>query len=246
MPVLDLAVLGARRRVLLRIILGSSKKATEAYCAYVYSMAYQVKYFADHTSGILMTASLLGLAPIVALLLLLLPCRSEAQTDQSSVDTLVAILRERANTITLSVDHEMEELSKGSKEEQSAVNQLKTLRERFLSLFDKHIAAIKSRNFLLTHELQSSIDDIMSQIKATIRRAVSAEEAEIYGSVPNVAPKAGIDEKYRAAAAMVYTLSKSTDAMLKSLKYPGSPPTGITADLSDDVFGSPKSNVDKQ
>jgi hypothetical protein len=163
-----------------------------------------------------------------------------ATTERSDRDTLVSVLSDRAHTIVANIDQQIQEFD--SPQAQTTIKKLKTLRERFLSLFKEHIAAIEENNVLLAHERHSMINDILSELETVIRE----QYEKIRGHMSDrlrfkyiVAPEPGQDKEHDAAMAELLKLNESRDERLKTLVYPGPASPRVPAELYNGFFVTP-------
>ena len=186
---------------------------------------------------------------LVALLSLHYHCDGEAQSKNPNLDTLVSILRERANLILTTLDQQIQDFGDGSPEAQSTIKKLRTLREQFFSLFEQHIAAVKGDNMLLEHECASKIYDVLSEIKTVIRERYAAIGKKIFDNLLFqywVAPELGEDKAYDEATIEQGKMAEKADKISKSLVYPGPPDARVPAELFEHFFVTPTSSVPKE
>jgi hypothetical protein len=77
--------------------------------------------------------------------------RTPALNDTIQVTSLIAVLNERAEAIRIDLDRVIEKIVSLHKED--AASQLKELKARFLVLQERHVAAIRASDAIMSHEI---------------------------------------------------------------------------------------------
>jgi len=157
--------------------------------------------------------------------------------DAAQVATLIAVLQERAEAIRVSLDQVIERIALMHKAE--AAGQLKELRARFLVLHERHIAAIRANNAIMSHEIDGQIFDVLSTIRSIVNATVGDTARQWYAGLGRAyldAPSRGEDPKYAAVQDDVLQLRKETSDRTDAMIYPGEPPASISEPLSNLAF----------
>jgi hypothetical protein len=157
--------------------------------------------------------------------------------DTAQVTTLVALLNERAEGIRIDLDRVIEKIASLNKAD--AANQLKELKARFLLLHERHIAAIRLNDIIMSHEIDGEIFDVLSTIRSIVSTTVGETARQWYASLGRAyldAPTRDEDPKYAAVQDDVLELRKETTDRTGAMIYPGEPPASISKPLSDLAF----------
>ncbi|NMQ29799.1 hypothetical protein E4Q23_19750 [Candidatus Accumulibacter phosphatis] len=118
---------------------------------------------------------------------------------------------------------------------------LRDLRERFRKLHEKHVVAVAKDEILLAHDLVREIHTLLAQIEATVRAREGTIARDWFGSLPNAylrTPEERDDPEYHAVMRDVGRLSEATVDRVQGLRYPGSPPQSVRAELRALAFES--------
>lgn len=164
------------------------------------------------------------------------PAVDEEQRERAS---LIAILDERAKSITSKWDAIVQVLEKASgknsTKETRAKDSFKELKTRFLDLHKKHIAAVMHRDVHLAHELTGTIYEVLENFRETVWSLNSEIGGQWYGNLPRryfVSPESGTDPNYDAVGRDLLELNESTVERAKEMEYPGPPPSSLSPELS--------------
>jgi pimeloyl-ACP methyl ester carboxylesterase len=154
----------------------------------------------------------------------------EAAAAKARLDSFLALLRQRADTYACGLADVIAKLNHASPSDQSekaqaAAKELQALRDRFLSLVDKHLAALAANDLLLTHELEGDIHDLQSDAQ----RIIGSRSGEIANSWSAIgrryidSPMPGEDPSYDSLLRDIARLNHDTTDRLQTLPYPCPP-----------------------
>jgi hypothetical protein len=159
-------------------------------------------------------------------------------TNDQQIDSLIAILRVRANSIALGLDRVIEAFG-SHKAAQPGVKQLADLKQRFLTLHEKHVSAVRARDIHLSHEITGEIHDLLSMMRK-LASATYEETSAAYG---------GIGKAWLDILAVPYSirlrpglepLYDATVSATHSMHYPGEPPSAVPKPLAETIFDPPE------
>jgi hypothetical protein len=174
------------------------------------------------------------------------PSSLEDQTKHPERDSLAAILRQRSESIVAELDAVFEHLTKASKndspEAKSEMQQLQSLRTRFLTLHQKHVAAVLTGDIHLAHETVRETHSVLAAIDAGVRSRSGGIARDWYASLPRWyahTPNEQEDPEHHAVMREVGELNEATNERVRRIRYPGEAPTSVPADLAALAFDAP-------
>lgn len=161
----------------------------------------------------------------------------------SDITTLVAILQERAGTIAFKLDGVVAALNAAStdpSDAQAVAQRLQVLKKRFLTLHERHVAAVKTGDIQLSHELTGQINSLLLEIEQVVSSREGAIARRWAGSLRQYveAPEPGTDPAYDALQRDVLALNEATVSRVRSMQYPGKRPPAVSSESLSWVFDS--------
>ena len=165
---------------------------------------------------------------------------SPVLNDAAQVSSLIAVLKERAEGIRVSLDQVIAKMVSMHKED--AANQVKDLEARFLVLHERHIAAIRANDVIMSHEIDGEIYEVLATVRSVVNATVGETARQWYANLGRAyldAPTREEDPRYAAVQDDVLQLRKDTSDRTDAMNYPGEPPASIARPLSDLAFAPP-------
>jgi hypothetical protein len=164
---------------------------------------------------------------------------------KADAEPFVALLGERAETITSAFDQVIVILDKSSEIEptkaKTAKERLQSLRSEFLTLHKKHVDAVTAGKRILAHDIVGKIHSLVDEAVEVISSRIGTIGNRWYASLLHrywIAPNPEEDPEYHSVGRALADLTDATEARVKSLRYPGDAPPSTPANISDLVVGN--------